>query len=129
MTSGACSRLPARGCLHPDEVGAPLVDSTQQTVSWAQSAGAIISSPAYLNTFVTALMRGRPLTPRMLEAMTTVTPTDATNTRFYGRVLRQEADGVGVGPARVVHGAGRVGPARTPLRPGRGLDPGQWSWA
>jgi D-alanyl-D-alanine carboxypeptidase len=81
--------LHARGYLHPDEAGAPLVDSTEQTVSWAQSAGAVISSPADLNTFVTALMRGRLLTPRMMEAMTTVTPTDATNTRFYGLGLRR----------------------------------------
>lgn len=81
--------LHVRGYLHPDEVGAPLVDSTEQTVSWAQSAGAIISSPADLNTFVTALMRGRLLSPKMLEAMTTVTPTDTTNTRFYGLGLRR----------------------------------------
>ncbi|KUN84309.1 serine hydrolase domain-containing protein [Streptomyces griseoruber] len=79
----------AHGYLHPDEAGAPLVDSTEQTVSWAQSAGAVISSTADLNTFVTALMRGRLLSPRMLEAMTTVTPTDATNTRFYGLGLRR----------------------------------------
>jgi D-alanyl-D-alanine carboxypeptidase len=79
----------ARGYLHPDEAGAPLVDSTEQTVSWAQSAGAVISSPADLNTFTTALMRGRLLSPRMLDAMTTVTPTDTTNTRFYGLGLRR----------------------------------------
>ncbi|CAM5744273.1 serine hydrolase domain-containing protein [Streptomyces hirsutus] len=78
-----------RGYLHPDEVGAPLVDSTEQTVSWAQSAGAVISDPADLNTFTTALMRGRLLSPRMLDAMTTVTPTDTTQTRFYGLGLRR----------------------------------------
>lgn len=37
--------LHTRGYLHPDEAGAPLVDSTEQTVSWAQSAGAVISTP------------------------------------------------------------------------------------
>ncbi|MEU8893333.1 serine hydrolase domain-containing protein [Streptomyces sp. NPDC048442] len=78
-----------RGYLHPDEEGAPLVDSTEQTVSWARSAGAVISDPADLNTFTTALMRGRLLSPRMLDAMTTVTPTDATQTRFYGLGLRR----------------------------------------
>ncbi|MEU0921363.1 serine hydrolase domain-containing protein [Streptomyces cyaneofuscatus] len=78
-----------RGYLHPDEAGAPLVDSTEQTVSWAQSAGAVISSPADLNTFTSALMRGRLLSPATLEAMTTVTPTDGTNTRFYGLGLRR----------------------------------------
>ncbi|MER5311640.1 serine hydrolase [Streptomyces sp. NPDC002773] len=78
-----------RGYLHPDEAGGALVDSTEQTVSWAQSAGAVISSPADLNTFTSALMRGRLLSPAMMEAMTTVTPTDATNTRFYGLGLRR----------------------------------------
>ncbi|MEU3899047.1 serine hydrolase domain-containing protein [Streptomyces sp. NPDC045251] len=81
--------LRVRGYLHPDEAGAPLVDSTEQTVSWAQSAGAVISAPADLNTFMTALMRGGLLSPRMLDAMTTVAPTDATNTRFYGLGLRR----------------------------------------
>ncbi|MGW9247323.1 serine hydrolase domain-containing protein [Streptomyces badius] len=78
-----------RGYLHPDETGAPLVDSTEQTASWAQSAGAVISSPADLNTFTSALMRGRLLSPATLEAMTTVTPTDGTDTRFYGLGLRR----------------------------------------
>ncbi|WP_406864369.1 serine hydrolase domain-containing protein [Streptomyces sp. HUAS MG47] len=81
--------LHVRGHLHPDEAGAALVDSTEQTVSWAQSAGAFISTPADLNTFTGALMRGRLLSPAMLEAMTTVTPTDTTNTRFYGLGLRR----------------------------------------
>ncbi|MFI8826066.1 serine hydrolase domain-containing protein [Streptomyces sp. NPDC053431] len=81
--------LRVRGYLHPDEAGAPLVDSTEQTVSWAQSAGAVISTPADLNTFMSALLRGRLLSPEMLGAMTTVTPTDATNTRFYGLGLRR----------------------------------------
>ncbi|MEV5971719.1 serine hydrolase domain-containing protein [Streptomyces sp. NPDC051921] len=81
--------LHVRGYLHPDEAGAPLVDSTEQTVSWAQSAGAVISTPADLNTFMSALLRGRLLSPAMLDAMTTVTPTDTTNTRFYGLGLRR----------------------------------------
>ena len=38
---------------------------------------------------MTALMRGRLLSPRMLDAMTTVAPTDATRTRFYGLGLRR----------------------------------------
>ncbi|AQT71321.1 peptidase M15 [Streptomyces sp. fd1-xmd] len=81
--------LHARGYLHPDEAGAPLVDSTEQTVSWAQSAGAVISSPADLNTFTSALLGGRLLSPHLLDAMVTATPTDATNTRFYGLGLRR----------------------------------------
>ncbi|MFD6184687.1 serine hydrolase domain-containing protein [Streptomyces goshikiensis] len=79
----------AHGYLHPDEAGAPLVDSTEQTVSWAQSAGAMISTTADLNTFVSGLLGGKLLSSRMLDAMTTVTPTDATNTRFYGLGLRR----------------------------------------
>ncbi|MET9572134.1 serine hydrolase domain-containing protein [Streptomyces virginiae] len=81
--------LHARGYLHPDEAGAPLVDSTEQTVSWAQSAGAVISSPADLNTFTSALLGGRLLPPRLLDAMVTATPTDTANTRFYGLGLRR----------------------------------------
>ncbi|MGW6539398.1 serine hydrolase domain-containing protein [Streptomyces sp. NPDC055051] len=81
--------LRVRGYLHPDAAGEPLVDSTEQTVSWAQSAGAVISTPADLNTFTSALMRGRLLSPAMLDEMTTVTPTDTTNTRFYGLGLRR----------------------------------------
>ncbi|MFJ6518017.1 serine hydrolase domain-containing protein [Streptomyces filamentosus] len=81
--------LHVRGYLHPDAAGEPLVDSTEQTVSWARSAGAVISSPADLNTFTSALMRGRLLSPAMMEEMTTVTPTDATDTRFYGLGLRR----------------------------------------
>ncbi|MEU6315813.1 serine hydrolase domain-containing protein [Streptomyces sp. NPDC047014] len=83
------SGLHARGYLHPDEAGAPLVDSTEQTVSWAQSAGAVISNPADLNTFTSALLGGRLLPKDLLDAMVTVTPTDTTNTRFYGLGLRR----------------------------------------
>src|SRR5690606_914316 len=39
----------ARGYLRPDDTTLPLVDSTEQTVSWAQSAGAVISSGKDLN--------------------------------------------------------------------------------
>ncbi|MFD3539877.1 serine hydrolase domain-containing protein [Streptomyces sp. NPDC058662] len=81
--------LHARGYLHPDEAGAPLVDSTEQTASWAQTAGAVISSPADLNTFVSALLGGRLLSPRLLDAMLATSPTDGTNTRHYGLGLRR----------------------------------------
>ncbi|MFG2292812.1 serine hydrolase domain-containing protein [Streptomyces sp. NPDC048603] len=79
----------ARGYLHPDEAGAPLVDSTEQTVSWAQSAGAVISSPADLNTFTSALLGGRLLPAAQLDEMLNVTPTDAAKTRHYGLGLRR----------------------------------------
>ncbi|MFJ6249915.1 MULTISPECIES: serine hydrolase domain-containing protein [unclassified Streptomyces] len=78
-----------RGYLYPDAAGDPLVDSTEQTASWAQSAGAVISSPADLNTFTEALMSGRLLSPAMMEAMTTVTPTDTAGARSYGLGLRR----------------------------------------
>ncbi|MEU9033125.1 serine hydrolase domain-containing protein [Streptomyces sp. NPDC048383] len=81
--------LHTRGYLTPDEAGAPLVDSTEQTVSWAQSAGAMISNPADLSTFMSALVTGKLLSSRSLDAMLTMTPTDATNTRFYGLGLRR----------------------------------------
>ncbi|MGW0750852.1 serine hydrolase domain-containing protein [Streptomyces sp. NPDC002587] len=79
----------ARGYLHPDEAGSPLVDATEQTVSWAQSAGAMISDPADLNTFTSALLGGRLLPAPMLDAMLAMAPSDATRTRFYGLGLRR----------------------------------------
>lgn len=78
-----------RGYLHPDEAGAPLVDSTEQTASWAQSAGAVISNAADLNTFTSALLRGRLLRPAMQQEMLKATPVDAAKTRFYGLGLRR----------------------------------------
>ncbi|MFD9333851.1 serine hydrolase domain-containing protein [Streptomyces sp. NPDC060028] len=83
------SGLHIHGYLTPDEAGAPLVDSTEQTVSWAQSAGAMISNPGDLNVFMSALLRGRLLPAKQLDAMLTMTPTDTTNTRFYGLGLRR----------------------------------------
>ncbi|MET9962477.1 serine hydrolase domain-containing protein [Streptomyces sp. NPDC006326] len=77
------------GYLHPDEAGGALVDSTEQTASWAQSAGAMISDAADLNTFMSALLGGRLLPARLLDAMLSMTPTDTTNTRFYGLGLRR----------------------------------------
>ncbi|MEW1632854.1 serine hydrolase domain-containing protein [Streptomyces sp. NPDC093801] len=81
--------LHTHGYLTPDEAGAPLVDSTEQTVSWAQSAGAMISSPADLSTFMSALVGGRLVAPKLLDEMLVMTPTDAAKTRFYGLGLRR----------------------------------------
>lgn len=79
----------AHGYLHPDQEGSPLVDSTEQTVSWAQTAGAMISNQADLSTFMSALLRGKLVPAPLLDTMITMTPTDTTNTRFYGLGLRR----------------------------------------
>ncbi|MFF0448280.1 serine hydrolase domain-containing protein [Streptomyces sp. NPDC004609] len=84
----------AKGYLTPDEAGAPLVDSTRQTVSWAQSAGAVISSPRDLNTFFSALMRGRLTSAAQLEQMQRWTPVNAT--QGYGLGLRRRDLSCGV---------------------------------
>jgi D-alanyl-D-alanine carboxypeptidase len=78
-----------KGYLTPDEAGAALVDSTDQTVSWAQSAGAMVSNPRDLNRFFSALMGGKLLSAGMLTEMLKTTPTDTTGTRFYGLGLRR----------------------------------------
>ncbi|MCM2422643.1 beta-lactamase family protein [Streptomyces sp. RKAG293] len=81
--------LQVRGYLTPDQAGLPLVDSTDQTVSWAQSAGAMISNAADLNTFTSALMTGKLVPGPILDQMLTMASVDATNTRFYGLGLRR----------------------------------------
>ncbi len=77
------------GHLTPDEAGEPLVDSTEQTVSWAQSAGAMISTPGDLNRFTSALLGGELLAPEQLDVMLRVAPSDDTGTRHYGLGLRR----------------------------------------
>ncbi|MFI6286655.1 serine hydrolase domain-containing protein [Streptomyces sp. NPDC051018] len=84
----------AKGYLRPDEAGAPLVDSTRQTVSWAQSAGAVISSTRDLNTFFSALLRGRLTSAAQLEQMRQWTPVNAT--QGYGLGLRRRDLSCGV---------------------------------
>ncbi|MGV9311606.1 serine hydrolase domain-containing protein [Streptomyces sp. NPDC003691] len=84
----------AKGYLRPDEAGAPLVDSTRQTVSWAQSAGAVVSSAEDLNTFMSALMRGKLVSGTALGEMRTWTPVNAT--QGYGLGLRRRDLSCGV---------------------------------
>ncbi|MGW4205495.1 serine hydrolase domain-containing protein, partial [Streptomyces sp. NPDC004726] len=84
----------AKGYLTPDEAGAPLVDSTRQTVSWAQSAGAVISSTRDLNTFFSALLRGRLTSAEQLGQMQQWTPVNAT--QGYGLGLRRRDLSCGV---------------------------------
>ncbi|GAA4042435.1 serine hydrolase domain-containing protein [Streptomyces shaanxiensis] len=84
----------ARGYLTPDTAGAALVDSTEQTVSWAQSAGAVISSTRDLNTFLSALLGGRLTSRAQLDQMQRWVPS-GTNQQ-YGLGLRRRHLSCGV---------------------------------
>ncbi|MYW17434.1 serine hydrolase [Streptomyces sp. SID2955] len=84
----------ARGYLTPDKAGAPLVDATAQTVSWAQSAGAVISSARDLDVFFGALLGGRLLPPARLAEMEKFTKVDSTTA--YGLGLRRRDLSCGV---------------------------------
>ncbi|MFJ6388363.1 serine hydrolase domain-containing protein [Streptomyces sp. NPDC091972] len=77
----------ARGYLTPDQAGAPLVDATEQTVSWAQSAGALISSTRDLNTFLSALLGGRLTSAAQLAQMERWMPSGTG--QAYGLGLRR----------------------------------------
>ncbi|MFF7560080.1 serine hydrolase domain-containing protein [Streptomyces pseudovenezuelae] len=78
----------ARGYLTPDQAGAPLVDATEQTVSWAQSAGALISSTRDLNTFLSALLGGRLTSAAQLAQMERWLPSSGSG-QGYGLGLRR----------------------------------------
>lgn len=84
----------ARGYLTPDRAGAPLVDATEQTVSWAQSAGAVISSTRDLNTFLSALLGGRLMSSAQLKQMEHMVRVDST--QAYGLGLRRRSLSCGV---------------------------------
>ncbi|MFF8594068.1 serine hydrolase domain-containing protein [Streptomyces sp. NPDC015220] len=91
------TRIPGRhahGYLTPDEAGAALVDATDQTVSWAQSAGALISSARDLNTFFSALLGGRLLPAARLAEMERWIP--AGTDQGYGLGLRRRDLSCGV---------------------------------
>lgn len=83
-----------RGYLTPDAAGAALVDATEQTVSWAQSAGAVISSTRDLNTFLSALLGGRLTSKAQLAQMQRWVP--AGSTQAYGLGLRRRDLSCGV---------------------------------
>ncbi|MFF9283201.1 serine hydrolase domain-containing protein [Streptomyces griseosporeus] len=83
-----------RGYLTPDSAGAALVDATRQTVSWAQSAGAVISSTRDLNTFYSALLRGRLTSAPALAQMRRWVP--AGTGQAYGLGLRRRDLSCGV---------------------------------
>ncbi|MEU8754643.1 serine hydrolase domain-containing protein [Streptomyces chartreusis] len=84
----------ARGYLTPDTAGAALVDATEQTASWAQSAGAVISSTRDLNTFLSALLGGRLTSKAQLAQMQRWVP--AGSTTAYGLGLRRRDLSCGV---------------------------------
>ncbi|MEU7486905.1 serine hydrolase domain-containing protein [Streptomyces sp. NPDC042319] len=59
--------------LHSKEPNAPIVDATEQNMSWLGAAGEVISTTGDLNTLFHALLRGRLLAPEaMREMLTTV---------------------------------------------------------
>ncbi len=64
------------------------MDSTEQTVSWAQSAGAVISDAKDLNRFFSALLSGKLLPEEQLREMTTTVPVTADGKQSYGLGLR-----------------------------------------
>ncbi|MFJ8632176.1 serine hydrolase domain-containing protein [Streptomyces sp. NPDC093568] len=84
----------ARGYLTPDTAGGALVDATEQTVSWAQSAGAVISSTRDLNTFLSALLGGRLTSRAQLAQMQRWVP--AGSAQAYGLGLRRRDLSCGV---------------------------------
>ncbi|WP_430382143.1 serine hydrolase domain-containing protein [Streptomyces sp. P10-4] len=84
----------ARGYLTPDTAGAPLVDATAQTVSWAQSAGAIVSSARDLDVFYSALLKGKLMSAARLAEMERFTPVNSTTA--YGLGLRRRDLSCGV---------------------------------
>lgn len=77
----------AHGYLTPDDAEGALVDATDQTASWAQSAGALISSTRDLDTFLSALLGGRLLPAAQLAEMERWMP--AGTAQAYGLGLRR----------------------------------------
>jgi len=95
----------AKGYLTPDEQGAPLIDATEQTMSWAQSAGAVISTTRDLNTFLSALLGGRLTSPAQLRQMERMVPVSSTQGYGLGLGRRDLSCGVSVyGHTGVVQG-------------------------
>ncbi|MFH8801878.1 serine hydrolase domain-containing protein [Streptomyces sp. NPDC017936] len=84
----------ARGYLTPDAPATALVDATGQTVSWAQSAGALISGTADVNAFLSALLGGRLTSAEGLAQMRRWVP--AGTGQAYGLGLRRRDLSCGV---------------------------------
>ncbi|KOV51419.1 beta-lactamase [Streptomyces sp. AS58] len=86
----------ARGYLRQDDTTLPLVDSTEQTVSWAQSAGAVISNSVDLNRFFSALVSGKLVPQTQLQEMMSMVPVNSDGTQSYGLGLRGRTLSCGV---------------------------------
>jgi D-alanyl-D-alanine carboxypeptidase len=84
----------SRGYLTPDAPATALVDATRQTASWAQSAGALISSTRDVNTFLSSLQRGRLTSAEGLKQMRRWVP--AGTKQAYGLGLRRRDLSCGV---------------------------------
>ncbi|MEV5510385.1 serine hydrolase domain-containing protein [Streptomyces orinoci] len=81
------------GYLTNDDRTKPLLDSTEQTASWIWSAGAVISSAADLDRFLTHLLAGGSgglVSDASLRQMTAVLPTPTANIG-YGLGIREIA--------------------------------------
>lgn len=79
------------GYLTNDDRAKPLLDSTEQNGSWVGSAGAVISSAADLDRFLTALLAGGGgglVSDASLRQMTSVLPTTTAKVA-YGLGLRE----------------------------------------
>ncbi|MFH8793630.1 serine hydrolase domain-containing protein [Streptomyces sp. NPDC017941] len=79
------------GYLTNDDRTKPLLDSTEQNGSWVGSAGAVISSAADLDTFLSALLAGdagRLVSDESVRQMTTALPTPTAKVS-YGLGLRE----------------------------------------
>ncbi|WP_202456524.1 MULTISPECIES: serine hydrolase domain-containing protein [unclassified Streptomyces] len=79
------------GYLTNDDRTKPLLDSTEQNGSWVGSAGAVISSAADLDTFLSALLAGDAgglVSDASVQQMTTALPTPTAKVS-YGLGLRE----------------------------------------
>jgi D-alanyl-D-alanine carboxypeptidase len=83
----------SRGYMTADSTGRK-IDSTLQTASWAQSAGALVSGAKDLNKFLSALVKGRLTSAAQLTQMLRWTPVNST--QAYGLGLRRRDLSCGV---------------------------------
>ncbi|KNB52916.1 serine hydrolase domain-containing protein [Streptomyces caatingaensis] len=76
------------GYLTNDDRSRPPLDSTEQTASWIWTAGAVISSAADMDRFLSGLLGGRLLSAASLRQMTAALPTPTPHVA-YGLGLRE----------------------------------------